>query len=243
MPDVISDVSLSLSAGELVIVIGPNGAGKSTLLRVLAGTLAPRLGHVSLLGRKLDRLDRRTVARHLAVVPENGDVAFGFRVEQVVMMGRTPHQTRLQLASRADQEAVDEAIDRTGIGSLRGRPVSELSGGEQKLVALARALAQKPEVLLLDEPSARLDPRHAVELFELLVDQARTRSLACLAIAHDLNLAAAYADRVVLLSKGTVRALGSVDEVMTEEHLCDAFGLDLQRFDTGRAPFFVPRRR
>jgi iron complex transport system ATP-binding protein len=241
--DVLSDVNLSLSAGELVVVIGPNGAGKSTLLRALAGTLPPRHGTVTLLGKDLATLDRRTVAQHLAVVPETGDVAFGFHVEQVVMMGRTPHQTGLQLASAVDSAAVAEAMEMTGIGGLRGRSVSELSGGEQKLVALARALAQKPVVLLLDEPSARLDPHHAVALFELLVRQARTQGLACLAIAHDLNLAAAFADRVVLLSQGKMRAAGTVDEVMTGENLREAFGLELEMGQAGSVRFFVPRRQ
>jgi iron complex transport system ATP-binding protein len=241
--DVLSDVNLTLSAGELVVVIGPNGAGKSTLLRVLAGTLPPRLGHVSLLGRDLARLDRRTVAQQLAVVPETGEVALGFRVEQVVMMGRTPHQSGLQLASAADVAAVEEAMAMTGTEHLRGRPVSELSGGEQKLVALARALAQTPTVLLLDEPSARLDPHHAVALFEMIIGQARSRGLACLAIAHDLNLAAAFADRVVLLSNGTVRASGGVGEVMTEEHLHQTFGPNLRIGELGQSRFFVPRRK
>ena len=241
--DVLSDVSLALSPGELVVVVGPNGAGKSTLLRVLAGTLAPRLGHVTLFDQDLDRLDRRAIARKLAVVPQSGDVAFGFRVEQVVMMGRTPHQGGLLLAGRADVEAVDEAVAMTGIAHLRNRSVGELSGGEQKLVALARALAQKPRVLLLDEPSAHLDPRHAVAIFELLVDQARRRGLACLAIAHDLNLAAAFADRIVLLHQGTVRAFGPVAEVMTEATLHEAFGVDLEIGEVGSLRFFVPRRR
>jgi iron complex transport system ATP-binding protein len=241
-PDVLSDVNLSLSAGELVVVIGPNGAGKSTLLRALAGTLPPRRGTVALLGKDLRQLDRRTVAQHLAVVPETGDVAFGFRVEQVVMMGRTPHQGGWQLASADDAAAVAEAMEMTGVAGLRGRSVAELSGGEQKLVALARALAQKPVVLLLDEPSARLDPHHAVSLFELLVRQARTEGLCCLAIAHDLNLAAAFADRVVLLSHGAVRASGRVDEVMTRENLRDAFGIELEMGHVGSVRFFVPRR-
>jgi iron complex transport system ATP-binding protein len=241
--DVLSDVSLALSPGELVVVVGPNGAGKSTLLRVLAGTLAPRLGHVTLFGQDLDRLERRAIARKLAVVPQSGDVAFGFRVEQVVMMGRTPHQGGLQLAGAADVEAVAEAMAMTGIAQLRNRSVAELSGGEQKLVALARALAQKPEVLLLDEPSAHLDPRHAVAIFELLVTQARHRGLACLAIAHDLNLAAAFADRIVLLHQGSVRAAGPVAEVMTEATLRDAFGVDLEIGQVGSLRFFVPRRR
>jgi iron complex transport system ATP-binding protein len=240
--DVLSDLSLTLSPGEFVVVVGPNGAGKSTLLRVLSGTLSPRAGQVTLFGQDLARLERRTVARRIAVVPQGGEVAFGFSVEQVVMMGRTPHQSGLQLASTVDSTVVTEAMAMTGILDLRHRAVAELSGGEQKLVALARALAQKPGVLLLDEPSAHLDPRHAVALFELLVSQAREQGLSCLAIAHDLNLAAAFADRVVLLHRGAVRACGTVAEVMTQENLSHAFGLDLEMGQVGSVRFFVPRR-
>jgi iron complex transport system ATP-binding protein len=239
--DVLSDVSLTLPCGELVVVVGPNGAGKSTLLRVLSGTLAPRLGHVTLFGADLARLSRREIARRLAVVPQRAEVALGFRVEQVIMMGRTPHQGMLQLASSADRSAVDDAIAMTQIAHLRGRLATELSGGEQKLVALARALAQEPSVLLLDEPSAHLDPSHAIALFELLQRQARQRGMACLAIAHDLNLAAAFADRVVLLQAGVVRASGTVAEVMTRENLSQAFGVELETGLAGSVRYFVPR--
>jgi iron complex transport system ATP-binding protein len=177
------------------------------------------------------------------VVPQGAEVAFGFRVEQVVMMGRSPHQGGLQLASVSDGAAVMDAMAKTGITHLRHRSVAGLSGGEQKLVALARALAQKPEILVLDEPSAHLDPRHAVSLFELLTSEVRRTGLACLAIAHDLNLAAAFADRVVLLHEGVVRATGTVAEVMTRANLADAFGLELEVGDMGSVRFFVPRRR
>jgi iron complex transport system ATP-binding protein len=241
--DVLCDISLTLSAGEMVVVIGPNGAGKSTLVRVLSGTLAPRSGAVSLFGRDLLGIGRREVAQRLAVVPQRVEVAFGFRVEQVVMMGRSPHQGGLQLASARDAAAADDAMARTGITHLRRRAVAELSGGEQKLVALARALAQSPEILVLDEPSAHLDARHAVSLFELLAAEVRERGLACLAIAHDLNLAAAFADRVVLLHEGEVRASGPVEEVMSRENLTGVFGLELEVGDTGNVRYFVPRRR
>src|SRR5262245_22320199 len=147
------------------------------------------------------------------------------------------------MASRTDRDAAREAMDKTGVLSLSERPVTELSGGEQKLVALARAFAQRPEVLLLDEPSAHLDPQHAIAIFELVDSEVRQRQLASVAVAHDLNLAAAFADRVVLLDEGRVRACGAVDAVMTPEHLVDVFGDELRVEATTAGPCFVPRRR
>ncbi len=240
---VLRDVSFALQPGELVVVIGPNGAGKSTLLRVLSGTLRPHVGTARLFGRDLSGLSPRDVARRLAVVSQVSEVAFGFRVEQVVMMGRSPHQGGLQLASTDDVAAVKDAMARTGILNLAGRAVSELSGGEQKMVALARAFAQRPDVLLLDEPSAHLDPRHGVMLFELLAAEVRQGRLSCVAVAHDLNLAAAFADRVVLLHEGRVRGAGSVDEVMTPENLREVFGAELHVETSNGVRYFVPRRQ
>ena len=241
--DVLSDMTFSIAAGELVVVIGPNGAGKSTFLRVLSGTLRPRAGVARLFGSDLSKLGPRDVARRVAFVSQATEVAFGYRVEQVVMMGRSPHQGGLQLATRADLEAAHEAMDKTGTRALAGRPLTELSGGEQKLVALARAFAQRPEVLLLDEPSAHLDPRHSIGVFELVISEVRARGLACVAIAHDLNLAAAFADRIVLIQDGRIRADGTVEEVMTAEHLTAVFGVELQVEDTATGRCFVPRRR
>lgn len=240
---VLRDLDFTLHPGELVIVVGPNGAGKSTLLRVLSGTLRPHAGIARLFGRELSALSAREVARRVAVVSQGGEVAFGFRVEQVVMMGRSPHQGGLQLASDDDVKAVREAMERTGILDLAGRIVAELSGGEQKMVALARALAQRPDVLLLDEPSAHLDPKHGVMFFELLATEVRQGRLSCVAVAHDLNLAAAFADRVMLLHQGRVKSIGSVEEVMTPENLGEAFGAELHVETSNGARYFVPRRQ
>jgi iron complex transport system ATP-binding protein len=241
--DVLSDITLSIAAGELVVVIGPNGAGKSTLLRVLSGTLRPRVGVARLFGSDLSKLGPRDIARRVAFVSQATEVAFGYRVEQVVMMGRSPHQGGLQLATKDDVDAAHEAMDKTGTRPLAARPLTELSGGEQKLVALARAFAQRPEVLLLDEPSAHLDPRHSIGVFELVISEVRARGLACVAIAHDLNLAAAFADRIVLIQDGRIRANGTVEEVMTPEHLTEVFGVELRVEDTAAGRCFVPRRR
>jgi iron complex transport system ATP-binding protein len=236
-------VSLDVYPGELVVVLGPNGAGKSTLVRVLGGVLAPQDGVAKLFGDDLRTLPRRQVARRLAVVPQVTEIAFGFSVEEVVLMGRTPHQGLLQVPTASDRRVVLGALRRAGIEGLAARPVETLSGGEQKLVAFARALAQEPEALILDEAAAHLDPRHAMALYELVRSEARERRIACLAIGHDINLAAAFADRVVLLKDGEVVADGRVDEVLTLGHLERVFGPNLHRAvdDADRRRFFVPR--
>jgi iron complex transport system ATP-binding protein len=208
-------------------VLGPNGAGKSTLVRVLAGLHRPTSGRVTLGGVDVATLDRRGVAQRLAVVPQVTDVALGFRVREVVAMGRAPFQGALLAESDADRARVTEALTRCDLWEKAERPVDELSGGEQRLVAIARALAQDAPSLLLDEPGAHLDVRHAHAVYGLVRDEVDRRGLACVAVLHDLNAAAQYADRIVLMKDGAVQADGGVDEVMTWRRLGDVFGVDL----------------
>lgn len=239
---VLQDVDLRLHAGELVAVLGANGAGKSTLVRVLAGTLRPERGSVRLQGDALTALARPAVARRVAVVPQESEVAFGFSVRQVVAMGRAPHQRGLLLASASDDRIVDEVLERCDLTGLSARRVSELSGGERRRVTIARALAQEAPILLLDEPAAHLDVKHALDLFDLVRGQIRERNVACLAVMHDLSHAARFADRVVLLSGGSVVAQGSVEEAMREEVLRRVFGVSIAvgRDPASGARYFLP---
>lgn len=223
----LTELSLSLGEGELVAVLGPNGAGKSSLVGALSGVLPVASGEVTLSGRPLGSLTRREVAQGIAVVTQETHVAFDFSVREVVAMGRSPFQGRLLLESPEDRDIVDEALVRTGLADLRRRPVGELSGGERRRVALARALAQRTPLLLLDEPSAHLDLRHAVRLFELVAREVEERRVGCLAVVHDPNLAAQWATRVVLLRDGRTLADGSVPDVMTYARLKDTYGVDL----------------
>lgn len=225
---VLSEIDLDVRAGEIVAVIGPNGAGKSTLVRVLAGTLAPSSGQVLLGGRPLSELSRRQIASELAVVPQDAEVAFGFTVRQVVMMGRAPRQSALLVARPEDHAAVADALARCELEQVADRPVSELSGGERRRVVIARALAQQAHVLLLDEPTAHLDLRHAVALYEMARREVERREVACLAVMHDLAAAARWADRAVLLVDGRVRAAGPALEVLDPKLLEPAFGVRLR---------------
>lgn len=223
----IEGLDLTVDAGQLCAILGPNGAGKSTLVRVLSGILAPRAGSVTILGERLAGLDRAAVARLVAVVPQHSEVALGFTVEQVVMMGRAPHQGPWMTPTRDCDAAVEQAIEACELGPLRARRVDALSGGEQKRVAIARALAQQAPVLILDEAGAHLDVRHLLALHELLRREVEERQLACVAVVHDLNLAAQYADRVALLRAGRLVAVGSVPEVMTYRRLKETFEAEL----------------
>ncbi|HEY2510616.1 MAG TPA: ABC transporter ATP-binding protein [Polyangiaceae bacterium] len=237
-------VNLALGAGELVCLLGPNGAGKSTLVRVLAGTLPPTRGEVRLFGRSMAELDRREVARVLAVVPQISEVAWGFPVRDVVTMGRAPHQDGWLRASDEDRQVVSDVLERCDLTRLANRPVDELSGGEQKRVAIARALAQKPRVLLLDEPAAFLDVHHQIGLYDLLAESVAREQLACLVVMHDLNAAAQYATRVALAKGGRFVAVGTVEEVMTYRTLRETFDADLYcgLNELTGARFFVPMR-
>jgi iron complex transport system ATP-binding protein len=220
-------ISLSVRAGELCAVLGPNGAGKSTLVRVFSGALAPVKGEALLLGQRLRGMDRRAIARCVAVVPQGVPAAVGFSVREVVMMGRAPHQGTWMRASARDEEAVARALCACELIDLQERPVSELSGGEQKRVAIARALAQEAQVLILDEPGAHLDVHHAVAVHEVVRREVVERQLACVAVLHDLNTAAQYADQVALLKAGQLVAKGTVEEVMTYRRLKDVFDAEL----------------
>jgi iron complex transport system ATP-binding protein len=239
------EVDLKLDPGELVCVLGPNGAGKTTLVRVASGLLVPTAGEVRLLGSDLASLPRPEIARSLAVVEQQQELAMGFTVREVVTMGRAPHQGAWMRPTDRDQTSIDEALLRCDLLALASRPAHALSGGEQKRVAIARALAQEPKVLLLDEPGAFLDVRHQLDLYELLASEVKDRQLACLIVMHDLNVAAQFADRIVLMKDGRVVAAGGVDEVMTWKTLKETFDADLYCGvnDLTGVRFFLPMRK
>ena len=220
------DIGLQIDAGERVAVIGPNGAGKSTLLRVVAGLLRPAAGSVELGGVRLDRLDRLAVARRLAVVPQLPTLPFATSVEEVVALGRLPHEHPVRGMRPGDRAAVAAAIDRVGVGHLLGRDARELSLGERQLVLLAMAVAQDAPVLVLDEPTVHLDLRHQVEVMELVGDLNTRDGTTILAVLHDIGLAAHFFPRLVLLDRGRIVADGPPADVLTPERIREVFGVD-----------------
>jgi iron complex transport system ATP-binding protein len=223
---ILRDVSVVLAPGERLALVGPNGAGKSTLLRVLAGTLRPTAGRVELGGTPLEMLDRGQIARRLAVVPQQTALPFSMRVEEVVALGRLPHEAPLRGTRPADRAAVAAAIERVGLGHLLGRDARELSLGERQLVLLALAVAQEAPVLLLDEPTVHLDLRHQVEAMELLRDLNERDGTALVAVLHDLGLAAHFFPRLVIIDRGRVVADGPPAEVLTDERIREVFGVE-----------------
>jgi iron complex transport system ATP-binding protein len=225
---VLDEVSLAVEAGELLGVIGPNGAGKTTLVRLLCGVLAPARGEVRLAGRPLAAYPRRELARRLAVVPQDPVVDFPFTALEVVLMGRAPHLPALGFPGARDLALARAAMAELGVAALEARPIDRLSGGERQRVLLARAFAQEPEVLLLDEPTTHLDLRHATELLELVAELNREAGLTVAAALHDLTSAALYFDRVAFLRAGRVELAGPPDEVVSEATIRAVFGAEVR---------------
>lgn len=222
---VIQDVSLNLARGEILGVIGPNGSGKSTLLGLLCGLLSPNPGRVELLGRELASYPRVEVARRLGLVPQNAELAPGFTVRQTVLTGRFALMGGRMFEDAGDLAAAQQALIDTGMTSLAQRRTGELSGGERQRLALARALAARPQVLLLDEPTSALDLKHQLGIMNLLEKACARDGLAVCLVSHDLNLAGMFCHRLLLLGEGRTLAQGPPREVLTPELLAQAYGV------------------
>jgi len=236
---VLSGLDLGVATGEVLVLAGRNGAGKTTLLRIATRLLTPDAGAVQLLGDPLPALSRREMARRVALVPQDTQVPFPFRVSELVLMGRTPHLGLLGFERRHDLEIAEAALARLGIAELAQRSILELSGGERQLVAVARALAQETPLLLLDEPTAHLDLARRLELLQLvrgLADEGR----AVLLVSHDLGTAPRIADRVALLAEGSLLAEGAPVDVLRPELLRQAFDVEAQVLTTPSGPVVLP---
>jgi iron complex transport system ATP-binding protein len=216
---IFSGLSLSLEGGEVLGLIGPNSSGKTTLLKLMDGLLRPQRGAISLEEKSLNRIPRPQVARTIAVVPQAMEVPFSFTVGEIVLMGRAPYLSRFGWEKQKDLEVAREAMALTGVAGLEDRTFWELSQGEKQRVLIARALAQEPRVMLLDEPTSHLDINHQVEINELIRRLNLQKGLTVLHISHDLNLAAEYCHRIVLLHQGSVFSAGIPSEVITEENI------------------------
>lgn len=240
---VLNEVDFGLQEGDFVALVGPNGCGKSTLLRVATGVLPPASGRVLLGGEPVAGWTPQQLARRLGVVPQETRSNFAFSVYETVFMGRHPHMGRWRGPTAADVEAVEWALLRTGTEDLRRRNIAELSGGERQRVIIARALAQRTPLLFLDEPTNHLDINHQVEVFELLsrLNQDEGLTLAC--ITHDLNFAAQYCRRLVLMCQGAVLHEGPPEAVLHEEHLFRAYGIHLKIVRLDGRPYVVPQRQ
>jgi iron complex transport system ATP-binding protein len=223
---VLRDVDLAVGAGEWLAVVGPNGAGKSTLLRLMTGLLTPTSGEVAVEGRPLASLGRDELARRIAVVPQPSSLPFSATVEDVVALGRLPHEDRLRGLRPADRAAVAAAIDRVGLGRLVGRDVRELSLGERQLVLLAVAIAQAAPIVMLDEPTVHLDIRHQFDVMDLLADLNRRDGRTIVTVLHDLHLAATRIPRIVVVADGRIVADGPPAGALGGDRIRDVFGVE-----------------
>jgi len=222
---VVSDLSLSVPPGAVTVIVGANACGKSTLLRAMSRLLAPATGRVVLDGADIHRMSTKAVARTLGLLPQSPIAPEGIVVADLVARGRHPYQGMLSRWSREDDAAVAEALEVTGTAEVADRAIDELSGGQRQRVWIAMALAQRTDILLLDEPTTFLDVSHQVEVLDLLTDLNRSRGTTIVMVLHDLNLAARYADHLVALRAGAIVAAGPPAEVVTEALVSEVFGM------------------
>lgn len=220
----IDNVSLCVLPGEILGIIGANGAGKTTLLRMLSAITKPKSGSIMIDSRSVSDMPVREIAQNVALVPQIPGFTYGFTCLEVVMMGRYPFMGRLQVESETDKKIVQEAMRTTDTWQFADRLVTTLSGGERQRVFLARALAQQPKVMLLDEPTANLDINHQIKMFEI-VKSLTASGMSAIAAIHDISLAARYCNRLLILSRGSMLAVGAPDVVLTTENISKGFGV------------------
>jgi len=222
---VLIDVDMKVRSGGFHALIGPNGSGKSTLLKVMCGTLRPSNGSIMIFGRPMGELSRKEFARTVSVLPQESGYGFDYTVSEIVWMGRYPHSGFLD-RGRENKEAVRRAMEVTGTLDFSGRPYSELSGGERQKVNLARAMAQEPRLLILDEPTKDLDLKSSLDLMDTLARLNHFEGLTVLAVIHDLALAFKYFRTVTMLKDGNVVTTGSVEKALTGDSILEVFGVN-----------------
>ncbi|MEO3388027.1 ABC transporter ATP-binding protein [Mesorhizobium sp. CAU 1741] len=225
-PEILSDLGLDIPPGKITVIVGANACGKSTLLRAMSRLLSPHAGQVLLDGKSIHRIPSRELARTLGLLPQSPIAPEGITVADLVGRGRTPHQGLFSRWTRADDDAVEHALAATQTLDLAERSVDELSGGQRQRVWIAMALAQKTDILLLDEPITFLDVHHQIEVLDLLADLNHAKGTMIAMVLHDLNLAARYADHLVAMVAGRIHAAGSPEAVLTQDTIRTVFGVE-----------------
>ena len=224
---VLKNISFQVPQRDFFIIIGPNGSGKTTLMKVISGILKPQKGELKILNRPIDQYHRKDLAKTIAFVPQMTFSDFPFTVTEIVLMGRSPYLGILGLEQEYDLEVANQAISFTGLENLAHRKLDQLSGGEQQRVFIARAICQEPDIILLDEPTASLDLAYQVRIMDLMEKLKTEKGITVVMVSHDVNLAAMYADHLILLHKGQVVCQGLPDEVLTYKTLEETYGCTL----------------
>jgi iron complex transport system ATP-binding protein len=239
---VLRGISLEMKKGEFAGILGPNGSGKTTLLKIISGTLRHDKGEVLINGKMLSRMSWREKARIIAVVPQESTIPFSFSSLEVVLMGRAPYLPLFGFESKEDISIARKMMEDLDVIQFERRPIQELSGGEKQRVIVARALAQKPKILLLDEPAAFLDIRHEMELYRLIKRKNREDGLTVVSVVHDINLASTFCDRIIFLKEGKIIADGTPHEVVRYAKIREVFDTDVYVGinDLTGMPYYVP---
>jgi iron complex transport system ATP-binding protein len=225
---VLKDVSFQIKEGEILGILGPNGCGKTTLLGNLNRNLSPKGGCVMLDGRDLEEHKKKDIAKDIAVVPQDSRVGFSFTVREIVSMGRMPFQEAFQGDSSEDLRIIEDAMRKTNVLDMADRYVNTMSGGERQKVIIARAMAQTPKILLMDEPTLHLDISAQFDILDLVYSLSRSEGLTVVIVSHDLPMVARYCDRILMIHDHTIHALGRTEEVLTPENMRTVFGVDAE---------------
>ena len=225
--EVLKDININIERGKFYTILGPNGSGKTTLLRILSKSLQMEKGDIFLDGINVAQIKPTLLAKKMAVVPQSTEIEFDFSVQDIVLMGRTPHITRFSSESEKDIKIAINAMKCTNTLQLKNKSINKLSGGEKQRVVVARAIAQDTEIILLDEPISHLDIHHQIEIMNQLRQLNKNKNITIVAVLHDLNIAAAYADHMILMHDGGVYSEGTPVEVLTEDIIKQVYGLEV----------------
>ncbi len=225
--NVLQDINLIIETGEFIGIIGPNGAGKSTILRIVAGILKKFSGSLRIMGRDIKTIRQRELAQIVGFVPQETHFQHNYLVEDIISMGRYPYLEPFQHFKKEDIETVEWAIAKSGLNELRKRPVNSISSGERQMVVIGRALVQKPQILLLDEPTSHLDIQHQVAIMKLLKDL-NQHGMTIVIVNHDLNVASQFCEKLVLLHRGRIYKIGTPEMIIDKELLMDVYGVETE---------------
>lgn len=225
---VLKEISFNIEKGKFVSIIGPNGSGKSTLLKTINQLYSPSQGNILIDGNNINRLKKKELARKIALVPQDTLIDYEFTVEDIVLMGRHPYKGRFQKENENDYKIVNEALKMTNTLHLKDRVITEISGGERQRVIIAKALAQKPSIILLDEPTSHLDINHQIEILNLLKRLNKETGTTIVIVIHDINLASRYSDEIIMLNEGEILGMGSPEKVITKNNIEFAYELKVE---------------